>query len=450
MKSRRLIAALLCLPSVTIAILDLLADRLGVGGNPGPGNVQWLILVVCCFVCGWGILTLFARREALKKLSLYTSSILLLCSASYVVLEASLTVYDRFTGGWQPGTYSFFDESAKTIFFDPIRGYKLATIPSRFARITNGTIEYVGRFKGNSEGFPDTDDFLGKRNSPSTRRFAVFGDSFTAGQFLERNWPDRVEDRVSPDRRTLQLLNFSVYGGGLANWWSIAARFLIPKRYEIDGVIFAVFYSDLNRKFIMCDHSLEKRVMMGFSDSWDPDQNPKNLAEAKKYLRPVENSKIVSDSEFEELIHGDFRSITHFHLGLLSRVSELFINVPAELFPKSVALTEPQKALVSDLKKFFDGVPMWVIYMGPREELLARNAFEGSSFLSQAREFSSLLGAQFIDGRMPFVTLNQSQIQALHFPYDHHWNQKGSDQFAEFVLGSIPAITAGRSTTSDL
>lgn len=103
-----------------------------------------------------------------------------------------------------------FEDSGKTIHFDPIRGYYLTQIPSRFTRITKGTVEYIGVLKGNNEGFPDQDNFYPKRDSQIAKRFAVFGDSFSAAQYIEKNWPDSVEKIARGRNIPIQLLNFSV------------------------------------------------------------------------------------------------------------------------------------------------------------------------------------------------------------------------------------------------
>ncbi len=96
--------------------------------------------------------------------------------------------------------------------FDPIRGYRLTTTPSRFARVVNGEIDYIGVLKGNQQGFPDRDDFSIQRPASINKRYLVFGDSFTAAQYIKTNWPDRLEDRYPG----FQMLNLSTDGGSQA------------------------------------------------------------------------------------------------------------------------------------------------------------------------------------------------------------------------------------------
>ena len=149
---------------------------------------------------------------------------LVLIVGPYVLVESifsGLYVYGLLlppTSGW------FFEDSHQTLHFDPVRGYNLTSTPSRIARVTLGQIEYIGELKGNSQGFPDRDDFGPGRSSAVHKRIAVFGDSMTAGQFLQQNWPDAVERIPRGSSIPVELLNFSVDGGGLANWWSILTR----------------------------------------------------------------------------------------------------------------------------------------------------------------------------------------------------------------------------------
>jgi hypothetical protein len=130
----------------------------------------------------------------------------------YVVLEVIASTV-AWVSWWDTSLW-LFEDSGRTLRFDPIHGYRLTGTPSRFLRKTNGLLEYVGTVRGNSEGFADRDDFGPKRSRAGVPRIAVFGDSFTAGQNLGQNWPDRAEDVARERGRPVELLNFAVSGGG--------------------------------------------------------------------------------------------------------------------------------------------------------------------------------------------------------------------------------------------
>ena len=84
---------------------------------------------------------------------------------------------------------------------------------------TNGVVESVGASAGNRLGFPDRDDFTPNRSDPEIRRFAVFGDSFY-GRSIPRHEAARSlrGSRGAATGRPVELLNFSIDGGGHTNW----------------------------------------------------------------------------------------------------------------------------------------------------------------------------------------------------------------------------------------
>ena len=222
------------------------------------------------------------------------------------VLSSVLHVYG-FTGNT---SLWVFERSGRTIHFDEIRGYSLTPVPSRFARITNGVVEYVGTIRGNTQGFPDRDDFSPNRSSASVLRLAILGDSYTAAQYIEQNWPESVENMESgPGKpKNVELLNFSVDGAGLANWWSITTRIISKENYDIDGLVFAVYPVDLHRGFSFAEHRDYSRHMFARASSWNPDDWPRSREDAQELLWPLDGY-IVSEDQFSKAIVGDWNPI---------------------------------------------------------------------------------------------------------------------------------------------
>ena len=176
---------------------------------------------------------------------------------TYAIAEGVLT-FLWMRGTLEPQSVWMHERTdpAGNVVFDAIRGSRLSAEPSRIVCIaTNGLIETQGLYRGNNQGFPDRDDFGPERDDPEARRYAVFGDSFTHAQFIEMNWPDRLEDLAKERGEPLQLLNFSLDGAGLANWTSVLTKHVVPQDYQLDGVIFAVWGSDLMRTFTWWDDS---------------------------------------------------------------------------------------------------------------------------------------------------------------------------------------------------
>jgi hypothetical protein len=222
--------------------------------------------------------------------------------ASYIVVEGIATAV-AWSLRWDT-TLWLYEDSGRTVQFDPIRGYRLTRTPSRFLRATDGRLEYVGTIRGNSQGFPDRDDFGPKRTTEGVPRIAVFGDSFTDGQNLGQNWPDRAEDLAREAGKPVELLNFALSGAGLANWWSILTKLVVAEDYEIDGLIFVVFAGDLRRNFTVSDHR-SRAPLFGRAPSWDPNTYPASLDAARSFLNE-QDFAILSPAEFERAVQGQW------------------------------------------------------------------------------------------------------------------------------------------------
>ncbi len=87
-------------------------------------------------------------------------------------------------------------------------------------------------------------------------------------------------------------------------------------------------------------------------------------------------------------------------------------------------------ALIFDMRDRLKSrkLPVTVIYIHSRDELL-----KSRDDSPKVRAFAEYLGARFIDGSEPYRKLDADEIRACYFPHDAHWNQVGSDRFADFV-----------------
>src|SRR5712692_6048109 len=322
--------------------------------------------------------------------------------ALYIVIEVAYSGYCYLFA--LPTSFWIFEHPGRTIQFDSYRGFFLTTTPSRYARITRGVVEYVGTLQGNAQGFPDRDDFSPARPSANQRRYAVLGDSFTAAQYIQCNWPDKAEDLYLEGRQALQLLNFSIDGGGLANWASIIRNILAKDRYQLDGLIFAVHPADLYRKFLKD--------------------------------KPLPNTFILSSTEFDAALLGHWRPPRKWEFRITSSVWQILepALTPRSAFPTTL---EPgQLALIKEIRRFADeqALPILVVYIPNRDELLRPGRSTG---IEMVKRFSEMLGAKFLDGRQAFRGLSRQQIKACWLPYDGHWNQLGSDRFAQLMSQEI-------------
>ena len=341
--------------------------------------------------------------------------------------------------GWFPSTTCWlFEESMRTINFDPIRGYYLQAVPSRFTRIVNGECEYVGTFKGNNYGFPDRDNFSPTRQDALRKRWAILGDSFSAGQYLRLNWPDSGEDFAQSLGTPLELLNFSVDGGGVANWWSILTRLIGEEKFSMDGVVFAVYPGDLQRGFSIGEHRGYRRHMFARVSSWDPETYPKSEEEARKLLKPL-SGYIVSEKEFSSALRGEYQAIPELR-AKLPFVTRRLVGLYERIFP-SDRPRRPDRGkpveLIADIKRYIvqHKIDVVVVAIPSRDGLLAGR--DQKEIPAATREFAEAMDATLINGGSAFEGMTPEQIRAAWLPHDGHWGQEGSDRFAQFIVRQL-------------
>lgn len=340
-----------------------------------------------------------------------------------------------------PADLWIFEEVGRTIRFDPVRGYTLTRIPSRFARLIDGRIEYVGVFQGNAQGMPDRDDFSSEHPPQITRRYAVFGDSYTSAQYLATNWPERTEELLRAAGTTVELLNISTHGAGLANWVSNLEGILARDEYAVDGLLFAVFDDDLQRRFTLADGRDRERLSFGHVAGWDPATYPRTRAEAGELLERHEiNTTYILDSDtFEAALAGDWRPERRWEFKVWN--AALFHGTRLWQAVQRLLAARPRTAesrfdagqlrLINTIREYAVSrdLPVWVVRVPGLDEATGKPG----RWYAETREFARRLAAGFIDGRRAFAGLNPARLQDLWFVNDGHWNQAGSDLFAAFM-----------------
>jgi len=361
---------------------------------------------------------------------LYWPLCLLFCLGVTEILFSALYVHGLVA---PPDSVMLFEESGKTVHFDPVLGFRYTPVPSRATRISFGEVEFLTRFRGNNLGFSERDPVL-PGHPGSGHRLAVLGDSFTAAEHLSVNWPDRLE-RLPAVAGGLRLPNFSVSGAGLANWWSIILRLLEPRDFQFDGMVFAVFEGDLHRTFSMADHREVARHMFGRSPDWEPQHWPTTLAQARRHMQPL-RGYIVDNEHFRQALRGDWHPelprpwraygwrLIRQRLGAVQDTGAMATAHAQTLF------SQGQWRLIEDLRDYLarHRLPALVVRIPSREGLLA-----GIVPAADAEAFAAALGARYVDGATAFAGLDAAGIRRHWLPHDGHWNQLGSDRFAAFL-----------------
>ncbi len=211
------------------------------------------------------------RKLSLRKRFAFSVVTLLL---SYAIAEAACTAFLPISPGATGSNTFAVIENKGGVCFDPILGYRISKTPARFTRVIKGAVEFIGCFRGNAQGFQGAKDFTIQKPPGIKWRTIVLGDSFTSAAFLNASWTSRVEEK----RPDCELVNCAVDGTGLANWWSILTRYLLPQKYECDEIVIASIENDLVRRFV-AGQSNSAGIMLGYF-SWDPPSYPCSLAEA--------------------------------------------------------------------------------------------------------------------------------------------------------------------------
>ncbi|SVB79236.1 uncharacterized protein METZ01_LOCUS232090, partial [marine metagenome] len=408
--------------------------------SSGIGFYQWILIITGIITVGLGML--LRRRFLFPVCSIVTC---------YLIIETTATFLYVYEYIQKNHYYYVMESSDDPIVFDPVIGYRLPHTPFRVARKTLGILEYVGLYRGNNLGFPDRDDFTAVKSTPDVKRFVIFGDSFTAGQFFKKNWPDTVEDSTR-ENVPVQLLNFSVDGGGIANWWSALVQIIDKDNYEIDGIIFAVAggefdhrWNDLRRNFFMIDHRNTDVHLFGAVDSWEPKLWPKTIDEARPYLHAYQGSQFISTEAFDRFVEGNYEPLEvrlirpYFALKIWEQLNSILNPEKQQELPITpVSVEEPDliepgtMPLIEDIKEYIDShnLPSLVVHIPSRMTLLGPPP--DYTIPASVAHFANLLNADLVNGAVVFQQLDATELKDRYFPYDGHWNQQGSDEFAEY------------------
>jgi hypothetical protein len=366
----------------------------------------------------------------------------------YLLVEGVVSMYAWLS--WFDTSLNLLEDAGDAIQFDPARGYRLNRTLARQVRIINGRLEHVSMFRGNAEGFPGRQDFGRTRPAPGVARIAVFGDSFSHEPFLCQNWPDRVEDLAHERGHRVQLLNFSLCAIGLANWWSILTNVVEAEDYELDGVLFAVYEGDLVRRFMVeaMPAPSGQFLLCGRCPSWDPRSYPATVDEARPYLTEYVEQHLVSRADFEGALQGRWPASVprRFRPVILRRLWHLarsLMAAPAPCPETPGDFDAERKRLIEDLRRFIvaRGLPVLVVHIPSRETLLHPDA-ASALHREKCKAFAAALGATFLDGGEVFVGMEPATVRAQFFPHDGHWNQHGSDRFAEYIMNHLDVFTS--------
>ena len=360
---------------------------------------------------------------------------------TYAAVEGVAT-YAYWRGWIEPFSIWFLEKEApgiSNVKFDPVVGYKLSSKPMRMgAYTTNGGVHTYGHSQGNNYGFPDRNDFQPQRKDKGTIRVAVFGDSYTAAQYVPTAWPETTEKILNDRGHQIELMNWALDGSGLGNWWAIVKRVLEKEDFDIDALVFMVWSSDLDRSFMWWDDEiyLEKNhpkdvVAVGYSQDWQVEKFPKTRQELQPSF--LDRFHLLSPQQMDQLLAGDLVLPTGRTWS--PYLWKLFWT---QFFPPAEAKHQPappplggfssakKRALIEEIRLYAEakGIPIFVVNQ--------------ADLMGEGATFAELLKAPITDCNLAFSEVTPAKVSKDYFiPLDGHFMPEGMDHWARFMADTI-------------
>ena len=345
-----------------------------------------------------------------------------------------------------------FNRPAST--YDPIAGYLWDNNDStRIMRLAKGHVIYDQTFKPNNKGYISKTPYQFKKTDK--KRYLLFGDSFSCAEFLETPISDRLNQFATNDSLNIEFYSFAQDGAGLANWHSIYFN-EIKKNYEFDGIILASWFDNWQREFSV----LHMTPDGGYFSRANGIKGP--LAEVLPEITKQHNNiwSIASNQEMDNMkadkdkkqlfvlqpwnlyfIKKTTKAVERFYLDLkkfgkqsATKENKLVCNEEylMEKFGGSTLRKWEeiiQDAIQMDKEVIITSIPrkMWA-----NPSKFQERKKEKVYHQLELEYYANKYQLPYIDGYKPFHHLEIDDFMTHWLKYDGHWNQKGSDLFANY------------------
>jgi len=314
---------------------------------------------------------------------------------------------------------------------DSLYGFKIRGENISYGRIVNNVCVYDSRafpMQPNREGFKDQDAFTGEKDS-TYKRILWLGDSFSAGLHIEENLPQSLENIALRKGHSLQIYNYSVDGGGIANWHKMYISHL-TKQIPHDALILAVYADNLNRDFAVADTNATSILFTRLKSI--PENLPEYVSRNHEGMKPILNR--LSSAEAEQIIQKASENpiCFGFNSGLQSqRWSVFLIN---RFLRKSHVQENPlaYKQLEAIVRTSHTANrPVILIAIPDLEIYQSQGSHNNHS--RELEQYAGRLGCKYINGYQAWDALGKHHAPALYLQYDRHWNALGSRWFANWL-----------------
>lgn len=329
--------------------------------------------------------------------------------------------------------------------FDTISGYRLYNKNNRVVRIIKNEVVYDNYFTPNNFGYPTKQNFSFKKNDTSLIRFLLFGDSFTAGEYLPNNMPDYLQEILNKNHniKKFEIYSFSVDGGGLYNWHNIFFKEVVPN-YEFDGIILSIYRGNLQRNYSILHMTQDGGYFNRF------DSIPKDSTDFWiNYFNKMEKLyEIKSDKKIDEIIKNLDKnknqfSFKKFDLYFLKKIRDKAVSFIKKLNTNKKINSINHLAIKEDNKKFTmlneiisycseHNNKVYLVSIPARSNLLKKSLRGNVSIdAEEIRYMANHFGISYFNGYDVFKHLSKKEVTNHWLKYDGHWNEKGSNRLAE-------------------
>lgn len=322
--------------------------------------------------------------------------------------------------------------------FDPIRGYRWLGSDIRNFKTHQNEVVYDNHFYPNNQGWIMEQEYTYKKKDSTKTRWMMLGDSFVAGIMLETNLPNRAQQILNDSlgEGEVELYSFGVDGGGIMNWYNVFFKEIIPN-YEFDGLIIAPYADNLYRDFMVM--LLKENGFMGRIDVVDWSEGDSIHREDFKALKPYDN--IYTDVEIDQLLLNHSKEFDWpFKKNLLRLMKSLKSPSKSSEVIELNSMEELNRKMGSKKSKQLDEIITWCKLQN-KELVLAsipsifelKNELQGKQ--NHHRKEMGIIAVEYqidyFDGYSVYKELNEEELNTHWLKFDAHWNQKGSDRYAE-------------------
>ncbi|GIV34471.1 MAG: hypothetical protein KatS3mg031_2006 [Chitinophagales bacterium] len=337
---------------------------------------------------------------------------------------------------------------------DSVSGFRWLQRNAVAFKVCRGKTVFYNQVKPNNWGFISPSEASVAKPDKKVFRWIVFGDSFTDGYFLARNWPAAVQERFRQmGNDSVELHSFALNGSGIYTWHRVFL-WLNQIGYAYDGVIIACFGNDLSRKFFVMDHT-DNLCRWDWVDSL----HGYTLKNKAPLILNGERAALAEQFRMKRYAPVMWRLYTPYFLRVLTNDLLLRRRLRSEMqrqYNLYIAGKQTEQVSWESMRKKYGDTQMhklkemleWCrqtntpLLLASVPEAKGAQQYKQGSPLSLNEELKMLADTYhfvFFNGYSIFDTIHPDAIMQYFLPYDGHWNQNASDMFAEKIFHYLAA-----------